>query len=44
MALLLALMILLLFSDFFGILFDFIMVFATGGIWFIWILIRYLRR
>jgi len=26
-----------------GILFDFIMVFLTGGLWLIWVLIRYLR-
>lgn len=29
---------------FFGLLLDFILVFATGGLWLIWILIRYLRR
>jgi len=28
----------------FGILFDFILVFCTGGLWLIWILIRYLRN
>ena len=27
-----------------GLVFDFIMTFLTGGLWFIWILIRYLRR
>ena len=26
-----------------GVLFDFIMVLLTGGIWFIWIIIRFLR-
>ena len=28
----------------FGLIMDFILVFATGGLWFIWILIRYLRK
>lgn len=27
----------------FGILFDFIMIFLTGGFWLIWVLVRYLR-
>lgn len=27
-----------------GLIFDFVMVFATGGLWLIWILIRYLRH
>ena len=27
-----------------GILFDFIMVLLTGGPWFIWIIIRFLRN
>ena len=27
----------------FGILFDFIMTIVTGGLWLIWIVIRYLR-
>lgn len=27
-----------------GLIFDFIMVFATGGLWLIWLLIRYLRQ
>lgn len=26
-----------------GILFDFIMVIITGGLWFLWITIRYMR-
>jgi len=26
-----------------GLLFDFIMTIATGGLWLIWVLIRYLR-
>ncbi len=26
-----------------GILFDFIMTILTGGLWLIWVLIRYLR-
>lgn len=26
-----------------GILFDLIMVFLTGGLWLIWVIIRYLR-
>lgn len=28
----------------FGLFIDFILVFATGGIWLVWILIRYLRN
>lgn len=28
---------------FFSLLFDFILTMATGGLWLIWILIRYLR-
>ena len=28
---------------FFGLLFDFILTLATGGLWLVWILIRYLR-
>lgn len=27
-----------------GILFDFIMTILTGGLWLIWVLIRYLRN
>lgn len=27
-----------------GLIFDFIMVFVTGGLWLVWILIRYLRN
>lgn len=27
-----------------GLLLDFILVIVTGGLWLIWILIRYLRR
>lgn len=27
-----------------GLIFDFIMVFATGGLWLVWLLIRYLRQ
>lgn len=27
-----------------GLIFDFIMVLLTGGLWLIWILIRYLRN
>lgn len=27
-----------------GLLFDFVMVFLTGGLWLIWLLIRYLRQ
>lgn len=27
-----------------GLLLDFILVLATGGLWLIWILIRYLRQ
>ena len=30
-------------KGFFGILFDFIMTILTGGLWLIWIVIRYLR-
>lgn len=26
-----------------GIVFDFIMTIATGGLWLIWVIIRYLR-
>lgn len=29
--------------SFLGLLFDFIMVLLTGGLWLIWVLIRYLR-
>lgn len=28
----------------FGLIADFILVLATGGLWLIWILIRYLRN
>ena len=28
----------------FGLIFDFILVFATGGLWLVWLLIRYLRQ
>lgn len=28
----------------FGLILDFILVFATGGLWLVWILIRYLRN
>lgn len=28
----------------FGLIIDLILVFATGGIWLVWILIRYLRN
>lgn len=28
----------------FGLIIDFVLVFATGGIWLIWIVIRYLRK
>lgn len=28
----------------FGILIDFILVLCTGGLWLLWILIRYLRN
>ena len=28
----------------FGLILDFILVFATGGLWFVWLLIRYLRQ
>lgn len=27
-----------------GLLFDFILTLATGGLWLIWVIIRYLRR
>ena len=27
-----------------GVLFDFVMVFLTGGLWLIWIIIRFLRN
>lgn len=27
-----------------GLILDFILVFATGGLWLIWLLIRYLRQ
>lgn len=27
-----------------GLILDFILVFATGGLWLVWIIIRYLRR
>ena len=27
-----------------GLIFDFVMVFLTGGLWLIWLLIRYLRQ
>lgn len=27
-----------------GLILDFLLVFATGGLWFIWIVIRYLRN
>jgi hypothetical protein len=27
-----------------GLILDFILVFATGGLWLIWLLIRYLRN
>lgn len=30
-------------KGFLGILFDFIMTILTGGLWLIWIVIRYLR-
>lgn len=29
---------------FFGLLLDFILTLVTGGLWLIWILIRYLRN
>ena len=29
---------------FFGLLLDFILTLATGGLWLVWILIRYLRN
>lgn len=28
----------------FGLILDFILVFATGGLWLVWLLIRYLRQ
>lgn len=28
----------------FGLIIDFILVFATGGLWLVWLLIRYLRH
>lgn len=28
----------------FGLILDFILVLATGGLWLIWLLIRYLRN
>lgn len=28
----------------FGLILDLILVFATGGLWLVWILIRYLRN
>lgn len=27
-----------------GLIFDFVMTLATGGLWLIWIIIRYLRN
>lgn len=27
-----------------GLIIDFLLVFLTGGLWFVWILIRYLRN
>jgi hypothetical protein len=30
--------------SFLGLIFDLIMVFVTGGLWLIWLLIRYLRQ
>lgn len=27
-----------------GLILDFVLVFATGGLWLVWIIIRYLRR
>ena len=30
--------------SFLGLVFDFIMTICTGGLWLIWILIRYLRQ
>ena len=30
--------------SFFGLLLDLFLVFATGGLWLIWLLIRYLRQ
>lgn len=27
-----------------GILFDVVLIFATGGLWLIWILVRFLRN
>lgn len=29
---------------FFGLLLDFILTICTGGLWLVWILIRYLRQ
>lgn len=29
---------------FFGLFFDFVLTICTGGLWLIWILIRYLRN
>ncbi len=31
-------------KNLFGLILDFILVFATGGLWLIWIIIRYLRK
>ena len=28
----------------FGLIVDFILVFATGGMWLIWLIVRYLRH
>ena len=28
----------------FGLILDFILVFTTGGLWLVWLLIRYLRQ
>lgn len=30
-------------KQFWGVLLDFVLVLATGGLWLIWIIIRYLR-
>ena len=30
--------------SFLGLIFDFVMVFLTDGLWLIWLLIRYLRQ
>jgi hypothetical protein len=30
-------------KQFWGVLLDFVLVLATGGLWLIWIVIRYLR-